>query len=273
MMQPRDIVTPSAAILGLILAAFGIVVTLAGEPQQVVVKNFALIFCAVVALFVCAVVFTIFSSLLRKVKLWNCALIFYTFGWGFLGSVMILVLVGYGFGIETLQLQFPQFSVELVTSQSILVGLILGALVSILLARRVSEYRRCVSQLSRALEVPGKEFSEALADLEMTSSDIRKQLEKLCAKITQQIRILAKVSGIEEKMGGPFFPLIRVLYVLRDEEILSSEITNIAVFVYQGCNRAIHGEVISENDARLIRELSLKTTVTLKKIVDEYSNK
>ena len=48
--QPRDVITPSATILTLIITAFGIVVTLANDSQLFIIRNFASVFIAVVIL-------------------------------------------------------------------------------------------------------------------------------------------------------------------------------------------------------------------------------
>ena len=55
-MEPRDIVQPSATILGLIVTAVGILVALAGTGQNQlnIVRNFGVMFIVVVIFFVIA---------------------------------------------------------------------------------------------------------------------------------------------------------------------------------------------------------------------------
>lgn len=123
-MQPRDVVAPSATILAFIITAFGIIVTLADEAQQLVVKNFALILITVVILFVSAVSLTALSSLVEKQILWRASLAVYAFGWFFLGTVTVITLVGYGYGIEALQIQLPQYNAPAVNISAFLVSAI-----------------------------------------------------------------------------------------------------------------------------------------------------
>ena len=272
MMQTRDVVTSSATILGLILTAFGILATVAGESEQVIVKNFALVFTIVVALFVCSVIFTTFSSLLRKNKLWNCALIFYIFGWGVLGTIMILTLIGYGYGIEMLQFQLPQFNVELVTVVSTVVGLIASILSSAFLFRRILAYRKRISELSSKVDVPRQEVADAFKKLEIESLDLNDQIVLLRRDVEREIRNLARLSEIAEKTRR-HIPLARLIYELIDENILSPDLGKTTLFVYRECSRVVHGEILSDKDARLIRELGLKTLVAVREIVKEFSKK
>lgn len=271
-MQTRDVVTSSATILGLILAAFGILVTLAGESEQVIVKNFALVFTIVVAFFVCSVIFTTFSSLLRKGKLWSCALVSYVFGWSVLGTVMVLTLIGYGYGIKMLQLQLPQFNVELVTVASTVVGLVASIVLSVFLFRQVLAYRKQVSELSSRVDVSRQEYTEALNKLEVESLDLGDQLVLLRRDIEREILKLAKLSGIIKRIGR-HVSFLRVVDALLHEEVLSPYLARTLHFVYRECSKAVHGEVLSDKDARLVRELGLKTLVTLTGIVKELSTK
>ena len=271
-MQTRDVVTSSATILGLILAAFGILVTLAGESEQVIVKNFALVFTIVVVFFVCSVIFTTFSSLLRKSKLWSCALVSYVFGWSVLGTVMVLTLIGYGYGIEMLQLQLPQFNVELVTVASTVVGLVASIVLSVFLFRQVWAYRKQVSELSSRVDVSRQEYTKAFNKLELESLDLGDQLVLLRRDIEREILKLAKLSGIIKRIGR-HVSFLRLVDALLHEEVLSPYLARTLHFVYRECSRAVHGEVLSDKDAGLVRELGLKTLVTLTGIVKELSTK
>jgi len=272
-MQTRDVVTSSATILGLIITAFGILVTLADEPEQVIIKNFALVFITVVALLVCAVIFTTLSSLLKKPRLWSGALIFYIFGWGFLGTLMMLTLIGYGYGIETLQLQLPQFNVEFVNVVSALVGLVVSILSVVISLRGILAYRRRISELSSKVKVSTAELKAEFNKLELASLDFNTQLVVLRTNIEREIRKLANLSKITKKKVGPRIPLTRLVYQLMEKKIFSPQLAKTTLFVYRECSRVVHGEIFSDKDARLVSELGLKTLVELRRTVQKFSEK
>lgn len=267
-MKPRDIVTPSAALLGLIVTAFGILVALAGEPEQEIVKNFAFLFITVVVLFIFAVIFTALSSLLRKIRLWSCALIFYVVGWAFFGTIVVLVLIGYAYGIDALQLQLPQFNLELVSSLSWVVGIIAGFLSSWLAYRRISAYRKKISELSKKVEVSSAELHDATTQwLRYEFLTITDSLVILRSEIEGELRRLAKLLRI--RIERPY-PIRKLVTALKVKEILSPELAYSILFVYNVCSKAVHGEVLPEKDALMVQELGIKTLINLRKIVQKY---
>jgi len=135
-METRDIVSPSATILGFIITTFGILVAIARESEQVIIRNFALVFIFVLLLFVLAVVFTALSSLLGKIILWKCALLSYILGWIFLGTVMTITLIGYAYGIESLQWQLANFSPLLLNALSSIIDASALLIIYAILRRR-----------------------------------------------------------------------------------------------------------------------------------------
>jgi len=266
MMKPRDVITPTATLLGLIVTALGILLTLADESEKVIVRNFAFIFITVVGLFVCAVIFTVFSSLLKKTKLWSCALIFYIVGWAFLGTIIILTLVGYAYGVEILQFQLPQFNLELVSLVSALVSILVGIVSFFVQYRKASAYRKHISELSRKVEVWPKERDEAITELKFESLDLNDSLVILRSDIERELRGLARLSGI--RMRKPY-PIRKVVTDLKQKDVLSPELAYSILFVYNVCSKVVHGEVIPEKDAQMIRELGINILINLRKISEK----
>ncbi len=268
-MKPRDVVTPSATILGLIITALGILVALAGDSKQVIVRNFAFLFIIVVVLFVLAVISTALSTLLRRIRLWSIALMLYVAGWSVLGTILIIVLIGYAYGIDMLQLQLPQFNFELLSLISALIAAFSSAIMAWLQHRRVSAYRKRVQEISKKVDVTKKEIDEATAKLSSESIDLMNSLEILRSDIERELRKLVRISKTHVEKHYPY-PIRRLVTVLKQREILSPELAYSILFVYNFCSKAVHGEVVSKKDALLVRELGIKTLVSLRNLVAKY---
>ena len=196
----------------------------------------------------------------------------YIFGWGVLGTVMVLTLIGYGYGIEMLQLQLPQFNVEVVNIVSAMVGLIVSILSFAFFFRKILAYRKHILKLSSEVKVSMKKFTDAFSKLKMESMDLNDQLILLRRDLEREILKLARMSGITKSMKR-HVPLTRLMYVLMDERILSASLGKTILFVYQECSKAVHGEILSDKDARLIRELGLKSLIALREITKKSAKK
>jgi hypothetical protein len=270
-MIPRDVITPSATILGLILTAFGILVVTAGESNQVIVKNFAFLFIIVVIFFVLAVVFTSLSSLFKKARLWTVALIFYVAGWSILGSILIIVLIGYAYGIEILQIQLPEFAFALVQA---IAGMITGAITAFvieLMYKRIRDYRKRIQDLSAKVEVTKKDFDERNAELQSASFNLMDSLVLLRRDIEQELRRLYRLSSSKEDEPCPrsFRNLVNTL---RQREVINTNLENSLFQIYKLGSRAVHGEEINKKDALLIKELGIKVLISLKYLIAKYED-
>lgn len=268
-MKPRDIVTPSATILGLIVTAIGILVALAGESKQSIVRNFAFLFIIVVILFVSAVISTSLSTLLRRVRFWNFALVFYIAGWSVLGSVLIIVMIGYAYGVDMLQVQMPQFSLEFFTSVSSIVAVAASAIVMWFQYKRASEYRRKLAEMSKKVDVTKKEFDKVTDELKSESTDLTNSLVILRSDIERELRKLVRESKTQVERHYPY-PIRRLVTALKQREVISPQLAYSVLFVYNFCSKAVHGEVVSQKDALLIRELGIKTLISLRNLVAKY---
>jgi len=271
-MKPRDVVNPSATILGLIVTALGILVALAGESKQVIVKNFAFLFIVIVVLFVLAVMFTAFSSLVRKIVLWKCALLLYVAGWAFLGTILIFVLVGYAYGIEALQLQFPEFNLDLVSVVASLVGLIFGLASAIYWYKKELTYRKRVLEMSKKITTTSKELDEATAQLKFESIDMRNSLLILRSDIKRELQEIAEATMTP--IARPYqYQIRKLVTTLKLREILSADLAYSILFVYNFSSRVVHGETVSDKDAALVRELGTKALINLRKIAKKHESR
>ena len=105
-MQPRDILTPAATLLGLVLAAIGLSNAIVGISA--ILQTLSLVLVLIVILFAGAVLITCAASLRRSRSLLRAAIVLYAMGWAFTGVVVSLFLLGYAWGIQIFQISIPQ---------------------------------------------------------------------------------------------------------------------------------------------------------------------
>jgi len=271
-MIPRDVITPSATILGLILTAFGILVATAGETNQIIIKNFAFLFIIVVVVFVLAVVFTSLSSLFKKARLWTVALIFYVAGWSILGSILVVVLIGYAYGIEVLQIQLSEFNADLVFG---IAGLISGAITAILTRasyKRITEYRKKIHELTAKVDVTKEDFDKKNAQLQSASLNLMDALVLLRRDIEQELRSLYRASSTSDDRSCPqtFRNLVNALV---QREVIDPYLEKSLYQIYAVGSRVAHGVDVNTQDARLIKELGIRVLITLKYLKVKYKRK
>ncbi len=263
----------SATILGLIITAFGIIVTLGDENNQVIVRNFALVFVIVVILFACSVLFTAISSLLEKKKLWNCALIVYIIGWAFLGTVLIVTLLGYAYGIEMFQIELPQYNFEVVNIIALSAGITTGILTAYFSYDRVKRIIKSLTELSSKLKVDQEDLEYSSLMLQKESWDLNEELIILRTEIEREARKLADLAEIDNKIERKYVPFGMLIQFLLHEQMLSPQLATSLRFIYSKLSRAVHGELLSDKESKLTLEIGLKTLITLKEYIEEFGSK
>lgn len=267
-MQTRDIVSSSATILGLIITAFGIIVALGNETNQVIIKNFALVFIIIVILFSCSVIFTAISSLLEKNRLWTCALIVYIVGWVFLGTVMVTTLIGYAYGIEMFQIQLEQYNSDFVAIISLLSGALTGIIVNFAW-KRFKKYIKNLIEKSNKLNVDASEIEYDGIMLQRESQNINQELIILRTEIERETRKLAELVSVNQKIEDQQVRFSHLIQILVNKEIITKDFAGTLKFVYGKLSKSVHGEVYYEEEARLILELGLKTLASIKKLIQK----
>lgn len=263
-MQPKDVITPSATILGLILTAIGILVSLGGDTNQLIVRNFAFLFIIVVILFVSAVIVTALFSLLKKQKLWSASLILFVAGWSVLGSVLIIVLVGYAYGIETLQIQLPTFDTNFILNILSIIaglsGLISASLYFEKMRRRLKQLKKLSVELSSAKTKP----IEATPVLGLKALGLRNSLTLIRSEIEFELKKL--LIGRKNKEDIARVPLRRSINYLIDMGVIKPNLANALISVYRFSSRAVHGDDFPEKEGMLIKDLGLEVLFQLREL-------
>lgn len=266
-MNTRDVVSSSATILGLIITAFGIIVTLGRDSNQIIVKNFAFVFIIIVILFVCSVIITTISSILDKERLWTCALIVYIIGWASLGTTMILTLLGYAYGIEMFQIQMEQYDSEVVSIITIIVGGVTGVLMSFTV-NRLKRYLDGLIERSKKLNVETSEIEHDGIILQKESRNIRQELIILRTEIERETRKLANLNG-SNNAKETYYRFSEHVRFLKNKNIIDNNLGNTLLFIYRRLSKVVHGENISIKESELLLEIGLKTLTSVRKLIEK----
>ena len=268
-MVPRDITTSSAALIGLVITALGILVTAAEEPQEVIyIRNFSVTFIGVIILFVLAVLFTSLSSLLKRELLWKIATTIYTIAWAFLGVILIVTLIGYAYGIQSLQFHLPQFDISLITTLSSLFSVILMFYQTWRMVTRVKTATREIKELLSKMPKPTRTEQERIKNivnntLKSENEDVRLSIVKLRMNIEEYLSQIADLSHAPKRK---YFQLMPSLDFLLKKKIISKHLSNSIKFVWNTCSKVVHGIEIPVKDARIVLNLGGRILLELMKI-------
>jgi len=270
--QPKDLITSSATIVGLILAALGVLIALAGEQYQAIVRNFAFVFIIVIVFFVIAVIITALSSLLKKYRIWQVGLAFYVIGWSFFGGILILIFIGYAYGIEVFQIQMPEFDVELSVGISSAISSILGLVTGIVSVILTSRRRKEIETVSANIEVKQYDLEKERKSMGVdSSSNLRNSVILLRSDVEKEIQQIfyATEKGIRN-IGGPRHLSIRMmLMALVERKLIDEQLARSILFLYAESSKVVHGQEISSKTLSLIRDLGVKALIRLRQIRKE----
>ena len=88
----------------------------------------------------------------------------------------------------------------------------------------------------------------------------------LCFKIRQKVEILLKQIAQKNNIYLMKYSIIQLLKLLNSKEIIPNKLYNVLIEILIICNKAIHGESISENHSEFIKNTYAKVLQELEKI-------
>jgi hypothetical protein len=264
LLQPRDIVISSATILGLVVTAFALMISLSEGKNVQVVRSFALVFVGVVLLFVISVAMATLSTLTGRYSLWRASVVAYILGWLFLGTVLLSILLGYILGIESFQPQLPQFDASLVSlaaaSLSVFSTSVTIAYFTVYLRRRLETFVQELHSKMSAAEI--RSAADVRAQLLSGDADLTTALSKLRIQIESNLRRIGREAGLD----GDFIPVPHLLDQLHAAGLMDKELVESVRYVYNQCSAGIHGVPIRVENAQRIMDLGATVLVALTKI-------
>lgn len=254
LLQPRDILSPSATLLGFIITALGIVLSLGGD-QPNFIKNVFLILLFTIIFIVLSAMLTIFSSIRQNRSAWWWARTVYGTSWLFLGLIVIIILIGMVYGVKSLQIQLPDFNTNVVSAIAAISG-VTSALVSYFrLKRYENDLEKSISNLAvdtfQDKMLIGKLIENVIAeqefDREMAFTRIYIEIESLLRKILVLIPNGESLVGMyPRKIIDELLKLGLVKYSLKDSFSVINKVRNTVV----------HGGTVNKKELDMAIELA-----------------
>jgi len=250
-MQPRDILTPAATLLGLVLAAIGLSSAISGASA--ILQTLSVVLVIIVSLFAAAAVATCVASLRQSHRILKVRVIFFAFGWAFTAMVVCLLLLGYAWGIQIFQIpvitvpQFASLNLELILS---ITGVVFSVLTSTFSYYRRSRINQQLEKSTNALGAdPERKRSIVRETLEGDRKDPKMAFVRLTIDLEQALRKMAILAGYQEK-GAERASLRTLTDYLRSKEILDQATSTSINRIRQVRNMVLHsGADISDRDA------------------------
>jgi len=249
-MQPRDILTPAATLLGLVLAAIGLSSAIAGASTILQTLSIVLIF--IVVLFAGAALATCVASLRRSHRVLRVAVVLFAIGWAFTGMIVCLLLLGYAWGIQIFQIpvitvpQFTSLNIESILS-------IAGAVFSFLVALYSYRGTRIKQQLETLVNslAADRDKTQAIVrqTLDVDPRDPKMAFVRLTIDLEKALRKRA-VSDRHPERDARSAPVRRIADYLRSKGTVDSETADSINRIWNVRNMILHsGADISDRDA------------------------
>jgi hypothetical protein len=264
-LQPRDILTPVATLVGFIVAAIGL--SASNTALAGLLKPLAQALGAIIILFVGAAFLTCLSSLRNSLGLFKAGQFLFMVGWLFTGLFLFFFLWGYAYGIEVFS--YPILNVQGLPRIDFQGLLSLLSLATYFLAlftffsTRI-ERDKLLEETSN-LRVDAKKTSKVVsAALRDESEDPRLALVGVAIKLETVVRSLAFDSGYKERTAPRFREMARFLYT---QEVIDEQTEKSLENVWRIRNIIVHsvGDV-TRQDARVALELASALLVKLSSV-------
>ncbi len=261
--QPRDILTPAATLLGLVVAAIGLSSTIAGVSS--IMRALSLVLILVVLLFASAAMATCVSTLRRSYRLFRVGVVLFAMGWAFTALVVSIFLIGYAWGVDVLLItipipQIPRLDIATLISTTFS---IISAIVAFWSYRKNRIDKLQLTNLASKLPPRAAKRSQALIDhtLEQELDDPKMALVKLAIDIERDLRSKVKSVGYAH---GPFAPLQEVTDFLLYKNAIGATTAASIKRIWAIRNTIIHsGGDVSSSDARVALNLAANVLSTL----------
>jgi hypothetical protein len=255
--HPRDILTPAATLLGLVVAAIGLSSTIEGSSS--IIRTLSSVLILVVLLFATAAMATCASTLRRSYRLFRVGVVLFGMGWAFTALVISLFLIGYAWGINVLQITIPQIPHLDIASVISITFSIVSLIATFWSYRKARIDKRQLTDLLNELPQRDTEQAKELLNnaLKEAPHDPKMALVKLAIDIEGALRSKARSLGYPH---GPFVPLGEVTDFLLHNNAIEAATAASIKRIRTIKNIIVHsGGDISPNDARVA--LNLAATV------------
>jgi hypothetical protein len=254
-MHPRDILTPTATLLGLVIAAIGLSNTILGGSAALQALSMVLVL--VVLLFAGSALVTCIASLRRSHRLLRVGIVLFAMGWGFTALVVSLFLLGNAWGIEIFQITIPPFpNLDIATVLSSVFSL-LSATAAILNFRRSKIDKAQLISLTNQLAADQQKTQSILGGaLDPEPNDPKMALVRLAIELERVLRKKATSQAFPDRDVSKA-SMGRIIDFLLSRQLISHATANSIGLVWNARNKIVHsGGDISSNDSRAVLSLA-----------------
>jgi len=263
-LQPRDILSPAATLLGFIFASLGIAIGFAPEESDFL-NNFLNILIFTVSLIIISAFLTVITSLTQRRVVWLVTRVVYAFTWIFLGYIVIILLIGRISGIESLQIQLPQFNF----SGILLISGIFSAISIFILFQYRLAFRKDLESASDKIQLSTLDIETAREAIDRTLlDDYDKQMALL--KLTIEIeRILREFMESLDDLSWrerSRSTLGRMTKILGERKIISKSLEEALFSIGNVRNAVVHEGEVDNRELDIALELSAKVLWELKQV-------
>jgi len=238
-LQPRDILSPAATLLGFVLASFTYILGLAEDVSDI--SRFITFLIIAVFFLVIAAVLTIISNLTKYYVLWQAALVFYAGSWLFFGLIILIVL-GNSLKLDPFTIQLPTLSNQLLVAIGSIGISILATYIAVRTSLQttselnslIEKYENSSSDQDDIAEEVKKITNEQGQDMEMAFLSIYMDMEKSLRKFAEQ-------RAIPAKYGKEHFTVWEIVKYSSHVGLLSNEFVNSFHILREMRNEIVHG--------------------------------
>jgi len=255
LLQPRDILTPAATFVGLVLTAIGVSTAIVGFST--VLQTFLVALILVVVLFVGAALLTCFSSLRNSYGIFKVAIVLYTGGWFAAGVFICLLLVGYAWGIQILQIQIPNIPTITVEELISIAMSTLAIVFSLVVFKRTRiDKKQLTASIEQLAEDRSKAQTIAKEALVATSNDPKMAFLKAAIDLENTLRKMALEFGLPQREAN-VASIGKLLDYLASNKAIDLTTGSSMGYVRSIRNKVVHsaGDV-SPKDAMLALDLA-----------------
>lgn len=262
-LQPRDILSPAATLLGFVLVSFTYILGVVTDASSL--SRFISFLIIAVILLIIAAVFTILSNLLRNETLWRISMAFYAGSWIFFGIITILVLSN-SLKLDPFTIELPPINDQLIAASVSVIGSVISLYLSIKYSRVLFKQllEQYLSSFTNERETIREEVeritTEENKDNEMAFLRVYIDLEK-------SLRLLAERSGLR-KDDNRYYITSRIVKQYSSVGLLSNNFVESFNIIRKMRNEIVHG-----NPSRKYSEEELKYAMYLGFIMQKELDK
>jgi class 3 adenylate cyclase len=252
---PRDILTPAATLVGLVVTAIGLSTAIA--TVSVVLQTLSVALVVVVILFVAAAFVTCVSSLRNSRSIFRVSVVLYAVGWVFTGIVVSLLLLGNAWSIQILQIQIPQIpSVDIERLLSSIFSVFSVILAVVIYRRSRIDRKRLISMTRDLGEDPSKTKAIVQTALGADQSDPSMAILGITIELERELRTIVQACGLPQSQARTA-PMSTIVDYLSSKNVIDEAAADSTKALWRLRNIILHyGGDVSTRDARLTLALA-----------------